>query len=179
MSILKAIEEYKTKKEEIIKLFKETFFQELFDKYENLHFIPILSYTPYFNDGDPCERYTSFYLKYLNEGMQYLANNFDDSQVLDLIIKPKELFALEAEEGEEEYDADTLLEYLSEETFDSETLLTHTINNKLTKDEIAEIEQTLESVVEFIEEILDDHSINLVKRQGNSVVIFDAEYEHD
>lgn len=178
MSILKVIEEYKTEKEEIVKLFKETFLQELFDKYENLHFIPILSYTPYFNDGEPCERYTNFYLNDLSEGMQYIANNFYNNQVLDLIITPEELFALEAEEGEE-YDQDILLEYLSEEVFYSKTLNSHTINNKLTIEEIKEIEETLESVVEFIEEMLDNHTVNIVKRQGKEVVILTTEYEHD
>jgi hypothetical protein len=176
MKILQTIKEYNDKKKEIIADFKENFFQELFDKYENLQFIPILSYTPYFNDGEPCTRRTYYLLDDLTWGMQALANNFDDNQVLELIATPKELFATETED---EYDEDILLEYLQDEAIDDKTILVHSINNKLTKEEIKEIETLLESVSEFIEEQLDDHTINLVKRQGKDVLNISTEYEHD
>jgi hypothetical protein len=176
MKILNTVKEYNKKKQEIITEFKEIFFQELFDKYENLQFIPILSYTPYFNDGEPCTRRTYYMLDDLTWGMQALANNFYDSQVLELISTPKELFATESED---EYDANILLEYLQEEAIDSKTILVHSINNKLTKEEIKEIETLLESVNEFIEEQIDDHTVNLIKRQGKDVLILSSEYEHD
>jgi hypothetical protein len=166
MKILQTIEEYNKKKQEIVTDFKENFFQELFDKYENLHFIPILSYTPYFNDGEPCTRSTYFFLSSdLDEGLEHINDWFED-ETLDkssLFHNPTQYEVF----------------FTNDWKFKRDNAKLYTINNKLTEEEIKEIENILESVAEFIEEILDDHTVNLVKRENDKVVILSNEYEHD
>lgn len=56
------LQELKTKVEELNKQLKETYAdglreyaQEIFDKYPKLHSFAWTQYTPYFNDGEPCE----------------------------------------------------------------------------------------------------------------------------
>jgi hypothetical protein len=156
MKSLELIKYTKAREEDLKYYLKENFFQELFDKYENLQFLPFYAYRSYVSD---LQSFLGICTEYENK----LHKIFKDEEDLYFTYIKSIGFYFD------DFDLDDLLDDLFNERIDGALLNSHSKNYRLRQEETIEIDKIISSIIEYLPFILNYSGSVLISRNGDKV----------